>query len=214
MDSVDTSSSISSSRTVASVSRTPTSTIEPTALSAATTLIQPTSGALAAATLAAQSRAEALEQATENLPRLAARATSAPLLSQFQAFAAEDDEDLILEDCDYWPDTSVPRQTGGILFTCLYLWLNICALLFLIGSEVAFPWLSDFYTSFFPPLGRDHGLGFLGCFQVYLASGTLSHQYVYRSHPFASLISASVLAHFQQQLHGWSLFAAWSTSSW
>lgn len=63
-------------------------------LSAASTLIQPTGDALAAATIAAESRAAALIAATQ-VPRLAVR-------------AIEDSEgDIILEDCDYYPNTSV-----------------------------------------------------------------------------------------------------------
>ncbi|BGP17295.1 hypothetical protein JCM10213_009100 [Rhodosporidiobolus nylandii] len=90
---------------------------------------------------------------------------------------AGDEEDE--RTCAYVGRTSVPKTTGGVVFSTLE--RIFCALILALSllSELPLPPLLFLYaqklwTSTFPPFGAEHGVGVLGVAQVFLGSNVLS----------------------------------------
>ncbi|GAA6040062.1 hypothetical protein JCM8097_004761 [Rhodosporidiobolus ruineniae] len=81
--------------------------------------------------------------------------------------------------CAYVGNTSVPRTTGGVVFSTLERIFAVFLLLLSLLSELPLPPLlflhvSHFWTYAFPPFGPEFGTSVLGLVEVFLAAGVLS----------------------------------------
>lgn len=66
-------------------------------------------------------------------------------------------------------------RTGGLAFIVIERFITIFVLVFLLISEMAPPRVSAWYQRHFPPLGPDHGVGWLGILMVWIGAACLSH---------------------------------------
>jgi len=76
-------------------------------------------------------------------------------------------------DYDYILGSTVPNQPAGAFWAVLNRLLIIFQTIVLIFSELGFP--ASFFTSYFPVLGKDFGLGALGLIQMLIGAAILSH---------------------------------------
>ncbi|EKM52678.1 uncharacterized protein PHACADRAFT_261267 [Phanerochaete carnosa HHB-10118-sp] len=81
--------------------------------------------------------------------------------------------DCSVDDCDYIEGSTVPNQPAGAFWAILNWLLVIWQVIVCILSE--FGWPEVFFSSFFPILGPDFGLGALGVIQCLLGAAVLSH---------------------------------------
>jgi len=76
-------------------------------------------------------------------------------------------------DCDYIEGSTVPNQPAGVFWAVLNRLLIIFQVIFLILSEVGWPY--KFFDKYFPVLGSNFGVGALGTFQCLIGAAVLSH---------------------------------------
>lgn len=79
--------------------------------------------------------------------------------------------------CSYVGHTSIPKTTGGILFSTLSRIFCCIFLLFMLVAEMPPPssWTQRFWSYAFPPFGEGFGVGVLGVVQVFVGCSMLSH---------------------------------------
>jgi len=66
--------------------------------------------------------------------------------------------------CDYIEDSTVPNQPAGVFWAVTNRLLIIGQTVVLVLSELGWP--ASFFTRFFPVLGKEFGLGCVGCYAV------------------------------------------------
>ncbi|TFK24861.1 hypothetical protein FA15DRAFT_669065 [Coprinopsis marcescibilis] len=79
-----------------------------------------------------------------------------------------------LKSIDYMSGSTVPNQPAGPFWAVLNRLLIIAQTVILVMSEIGFP--SQFFTKYFPVLGREFGLGALGVIQMLIGAAVLSHR--------------------------------------
>jgi len=81
--------------------------------------------------------------------------------------------DLTMVDCDYLEGSTVPNQPAGAFWAIVNRFLIIFEVIALVFSE--FGWPARFFTTFFPVLGPEFGVGALGVFECLIGASVLSH---------------------------------------
>ncbi|KAL8279561.1 hypothetical protein RQP46_008123 [Phenoliferia psychrophenolica] len=78
--------------------------------------------------------------------------------------------------CSYIGNTSIPKTTGGVLFSTLERILVCIICLFMLVAEMPPPsqWTQRFWAYGFPPYGDHHGVGVLGITQLFVGCSMLS----------------------------------------
>ncbi|KAJ2935337.1 hypothetical protein H1R20_g1757, partial [Candolleomyces eurysporus] len=79
-----------------------------------------------------------------------------------------------LMDFDYITGSTVPNQPAGAFWAVLNRLFIIGQTLVLILSEIGWP--SKFFSTYFPVLGKEFGLGALGLIQMLIGAAILSHR--------------------------------------
>ncbi|KZV82203.1 hypothetical protein EXIGLDRAFT_730009 [Exidia glandulosa HHB12029] len=101
------------------------------------------------------------------------RATSPQVvISNGTDSAVADDSSMV--DCEYLENSTVPNQPAGPFWAVVNRFLIIFEIMILFLSEVGWP--QKFFSTFFPVLGPDFGVGALGIFECLIGASILSHR--------------------------------------